>query len=232
MKFFFLPLILLFGSLSYHDAETFNSGVIEIRLIRYQEDKIESVLVQKVWFDNEFAIEEIRSEAMITDNRGVSVSNYPVTTFRFNDLRNRKAFVFSSFTDSARIVSQYSFDRKKGIEIPGGFGFHEIKTIEFSGAAQSLKDTVEQGFIVRRLKVFSNTAGRISYSELSFSCQIPTFFDLATNLSPQTGCPCFRQVVNVPGKPVAMFKIELVLVRNKLTDKERKLFRSWIDKTK
>lgn len=230
MKFLAVVALLLFISCASSTQTPAKEGLAELRLIvnvRLPDSIQQTIITQKIWYKNNLAIEEVKSTATVTDQKGVSVSNNPISYFRYNDLDKKQAFLLSSFEADPSVIDQYTYASKKGIEMQGGFGFHEKKEMTYYSSPTILSDTVEAGVKTKRLRIQQGSEGQIVWTDLFFSCRFPWIFDMASNLSRQQDCPCTKAVSYAAAYGVESYRIELVLLRDYLTPAEQKIFAAW-----
>jgi hypothetical protein len=108
----------------------------------------------KVWYKDSMAIEENASVHYHTDSKNGTIRQVEILNYRFNDLSDSSIYVYKSFSDTAGLISKYSFEDTTVRKI-GGWGFNQNRTLHYVGGPQPLPDTIVGKTKYQRLKVLT-----------------------------------------------------------------------------
>src|SRR5687768_9146643 len=102
-----------------------NSGIILMTTKHYnietgQYDQEGIMPGFKIWYKDSSVIEEIKAVNIETVN-GVSTKKNPISHYVFINLRTRMFFVYKNFTDTAKIIDQYTQPDSMEIRGTGGW---------------------------------------------------------------------------------------------------------------
>ncbi len=178
----------------------------------------------KIWFKDSLAIEEVRFIKMHEEPGGISCLEYPISHYRFSDLRKGFIYEFNSFRDSAGLIRKYTY--ADSIMPVGGWGFNYNRNGD--GTHVLLPDTVIDNVSYKRAKISRGTEDQ-PYIVLCYSrCDKKgTVFNLIPNLSTVIGCPITRTYVFSPRRIGLHLTQEVKFIADTLTAAEQRVFDAW-----
>jgi hypothetical protein len=209
-------------------------GLVELRMeifpdsptINYNDS---AAFIQQIWYYDSLIIEESRSLHSKTDTQNVTVTTTKVDFYRFYNLREKRVFIFRNFSDTATPNDSYQFSDTR--QLLGGFGFNREKKVPYIGDPVQLPDSTERTFRVKRMAVHQKFKSWKPVSILSFNCEVPFFFDMASQLSKKMGCPCTSIFTFSPKKDAPAHITLFDFKRDHLMKDEKKVFQAWMEKT-
>lgn len=184
--------------------------------------------INKIWYSNNFGIEETWGINIRQDTNGTEYRKVELMYYTAIDFRNRIAYSFSSFSDTARILDSYSF--KDTTAIRGGWNFREPRSWPRQGAPVFIADTIIDNVVYKRIKMIKETTEWIGYLRCD---KEGTVFMYDIDLSKSLGCPIVR-VDQVPTDQDEFRAVSSTIefLADKLTPEEQKVFRVWRKRTR
>lgn len=102
-----------------------------------------------IWYQDSFAIEEIKLVKFNTDSKGVQTRNDEIEHYTFIDLRLHTLYDYSSFSDTAKLIKKIS--QPDSMFVDGGTNFYYAGK-RFRNAPESLPDTTIDQIRYKRIK--------------------------------------------------------------------------------
>jgi hypothetical protein len=184
------------------------------------------MLSVKIWFKDSIAIEENASLHYITDSKNVRTRNVKVLNYRFNDLRDSSIYVYRNFSDTAKIITKYSFNDT--INRIGGWGFNQNRELNYVDNPQPLPDTVMRGVKYQRVRVLTERENRQYKITLYFRCdRANSIFSFEPQLSKKMGCQCVKLISQMPEERNGALLMEVNFLRDTLSSDELKVLSAW-----
>jgi hypothetical protein len=230
---FYLPILLLclVNGCSTKEANS-SEGLAEYVMRIYSgivtdTTKPEVMIPAKIWYKDSLAIEEDVSLQIITDSKNRETRRVKIRNYRFNDLRARSIYVYGTFSDTARMISKYSFDDTT-VKKTGGWGFNENRELNYVGNPQPLPDTIIGGTKYERLRVLTEEKNVQYKATLYFRCDRPnSIFSYEKHFSKEKGCPSVKVINQMPDDKFGAILLELNFLRDTLSSDELKVFNAW-----
>jgi len=190
-------------------------------IFRTGRDSSALIMRQKVWCQDSIGVTEIcaiRFERTDT----TSVTSTPTLGYRYINLKEKLAYEYASFSDTATFKKKYRYSDTT--TFVGGWNFNKSMNYPVD-ELQPLADTVINGIIYKRYK--------FKYREMQegiywVRCdKKDTFFQLVKSLADKVGCtPVF--VGTFPtNTPKNIYSHELKFISNYLPDSVQKIFAAW-----
>jgi hypothetical protein len=231
--FLFLCFISFLSSCGVRPTANNAGSVIEKqRIINYQTNEIKRSplsLDRKRWYYDSLVICENFVGYFSQVNDGTEHDTAIVVSYSFIDLQTKSCYVYSSFSDTARLLNKFS--SLKPIRTLMGWNFFDTANYVFRDRVDTLSDTSIDNRIFKRYRanIVVDQGGsktvfeRVSYLECSAKCKL---FSLDMGSLKTTGCPKTKHFE----KNLTLNKgmsVELDFDDSPLTDAQIKVFRKW-----
>ncbi|HVT85933.1 MAG TPA: hypothetical protein VHD35_12085 [Chitinophagaceae bacterium] len=183
----------------------------------------------KVWYKDSMAIESVSSLNIASGSKNNSTQSMEVLYYRFSNLRNGSVYEYKNFSDTAKLLREYSYNDT--VQVIGGWNFKYLRKWNYNEPPETLQDTLINKIKYKRIGFSWQTQEpRIAYVAICyFRCdKIGTIFNLDPFLSKTVGCP----LVKMHSFPTSMktglhFTQEIIFLANSFTPKERTVFNKW-----
>ena len=184
-------------------------------------------MVVNIWYKDSVAIEENSMMRFKSDSRNGTRRWIEILNYRFNDLRDSVIYVYRNFSDTARLISKYAFD-DTSIKKVGGWGFNQIRKMNYAGDPQPLSDTTIEEINYKRLRVYTERDNVRYKATEYFRCdKRNSIFTFDPYLSKKVGCPCVKFINQMPDDSHGALVTEVNFLRDSLTTEELRVFNSW-----
>jgi hypothetical protein len=186
----------------------------------------------RIWHRGNFVIQEIKIIKTSTVDGNFKYET-PLLYYLVMDRDKKMFYHYSSFSDTARLLDQYKLEDTSEMKAAGGWPFYKEINVEVIGPKKDLKDTVINDVLYKRVYFSIKNGDFISPSVYYLRCDKKgSLFRFDKKLSEEFGCPIVR-IDHLPtAEKPAPISSELVFVRNKLTNEERRIFDAWEKKAK
>jgi hypothetical protein len=184
-------------------------------------------ILERVWYQDNMAIEEVRVINMVTDSKDNTVTDYPIKCYRFSDLRGNAAYEYSSFNDTAKLIRKFSYN-DTSIRVAGGWGFKHNRIFKNIGQLEKLTDTV-----INKMK-FSRITNKYVFYEVTYSMTYlmrcdkkGSAFSLVTSMKEADGCPIVNLYQQPHGDIGLHFSSEIRFISDTFNTTEQSVFDTW-----
>lgn len=176
----------------------------------------------KIWYKDSMVIEEISGIYIKTDTAGQEWRKVEVLHYTFIDLRSRSFYDYITFSDTARIIKQYT--QPDSLGVPGGSFFYVPRDLTITEPVQVFTDTVIENIIYKRIKFSNGNRSSIGYLQCDRKGTLFQFYKL---YGEKVGCPMVRiDDLSTPESPISTSS-QVDFVIDHLTQEELKVFSAW-----
>jgi hypothetical protein len=182
----------------------------------------------KIWYKDSMVIQEIPGlhlyDSTGSENRWVDTQWYT-----FIDLRTKTFYDYQSFSDTARLIKEYT--QADSVPVVGGWNFYIQRDLPGQKPVIYLSDTTIESIIYKRIKL-EEDKGNTTIGYLRCDKKKSVFrFDNA--LSKNLGCPIVRMdLIPKEGLVYGSFSSSIVFVKDTLSAYEIRVFNAWEIKAK
>lgn len=219
----------------YSPKKITNTGVVVYKhKVKYPGSvtfiKMEYIRDAKVWYKDNFVIEERSAFTSEKDIYGKETTNEYVDHYSFINLNTREYYDYKNFSDTA--LPLRSFSDSATITSNGGNNFWGIKNTTFKTGGVLISDTTFDGVTYKRVWKDSlygvGTGQPFKTHHIAYlRCDLKGMpISIETKLSERIGCPVVRSYYNSLNGGMD-FVSELDKIADTLSAKELKVFLAW-----
>jgi hypothetical protein len=180
----------------------------------------------KIWYSNNYVIEEITEVNHETNSIGHDTAWVKISYYTFMDLDSKSFYNYSSFSDTARLINKFPQPDSFGVS---GWSFYIQDDISATEPPQELSDTIIREITYKRYKFINKTKDNGEQIHIAYSrCDKKgTLFQFDKKFSDKVGCPVVRvDLFAIPLNRYSLSK-EVEFISHALTDEEMKVFDAW-----
>lgn len=183
-----------------------------------------------IWYQDSFAIEEIKLIKFDTDSKGVQTRNDVMMRYTFIDLRSHTLYDYSSFSDTARLIKTYS--QPDSMQVDGGTNFYYTGK-RFRETPEVLQDTIIRKEVYKRMKfTLVEHDPKNVYTIGYLRCDKPSIFSFEKKYSDSLGCNMIKLEAFNRKTNEMLMSTEFNFIRDTLSFEENKVFDAWISSAK
>lgn len=183
----------------------------------------------KCWYKDGAVIEEIKHVGIISGNNNQKIFSQNVDHYTYIDLKNGRLYNYSSFSDTARLLKNYTKENKHDIE---GLNLFEQENDNINKTPYQLQDTVINDVLYKKYIIYYPNPYTEHHEELALigyaRCdKRGTLFQYFKGLKGFKNCPVVRIDYPPSKNDPHAFSFEFKFLSDLLTAEELKLFDVW-----
>lgn len=236
IKKFLLPISLIFVLLliacSWQRHGTSVMGIVQVKQ-RFWDSTSNSFYEDKylkglqAWYKDSTVI--LESLLINIDNQNKANTNVAVDHFIYIDLKTKSFYEYKSFSDTAKIIKQYT--QPETVRVPDSWSFYMYQKMVYKGNRKALTDTLIGTVHYKRFSV--SEIFKVETGDRHFSCvaylrcdKKKSVFHLDRAFDESSACPLTKIIYyNEVGTPLQAH--ELDYIRDTLSRNELKVFAAW-----